>query len=291
MRTTGRFVLGDGAELALTRAGDPEAGVTVVLAHSFALDRRVWHRLVDALPEAAERPVSVLAYDHRGHGESSAATLTTALVERLADDLVELVDGLVPRGRLVLVGHGAGGQVLTSATARHRDLLADRLAGMAFLSTGVGWLAETSVAWPGSLGAVLRDLRAILGERIGSRLDKATTVGLRWVLLGENPDPDDVRLVADMVTAHWPDTAALFRPGLDRFGREAALEVAADVPVLAMVGDRDRLVPAAHAEALAGAARDGVAVVLPSVGHMLPLEAVAQLLPRLVGLAQAALRR
>ncbi|WP_156757274.1 alpha/beta fold hydrolase [Actinokineospora pegani] len=288
MLETGRFALADGAELAITSAGDPHAGVTVVLAHSYAQDQRIWHKVVDDLPQAAERPLAVLAYDHRGHGRSTRATPTTAVVERLADDLAELVDGLVPEGEVVLVGHGMGGLVLTAATARHADTLGDRVGGLGFLSTGASWIAETSTAWTSSLGALVRDLSAILGSRIAGPIDKATQAGLRWTLLGDNPDPEDVRLVADMITAHWPETALLFRPGLDRFRRDAVRSAAAEVPVLAMVGDRDRLVPAAHAEALAGP--EGTAVVLDGVGHMLPLEAPAHVLPRLVGLASAALR-
>ncbi|SDC07358.1 alpha/beta fold hydrolase [Actinokineospora iranica] len=297
MSTIERFAVADGAELTVVRAGDPAADVTVVLSHSYAQDHRVWHRVLETLPVAVERPVQVLAYDHRGHGSSTAADAATATVERLGDDLAELIAGVVPRGRVVLAGHGMGGLAVMALTVRHQALFAERVAGLAFLSTAASWLAEP--AWASPVGRVAQDLRAILGprldglvvDRVAKRIDKATSVGLRWLLLGDDPDPDDVRLVADMVSAHWPDTVALFRPGLDRYDREAALAVAADTPVVAMVGDRDRLVPASHAAALAGAVQDGTAVVLPGLGHMLPLEGVAQVLPRLVGLAHAALRR
>jgi pimeloyl-ACP methyl ester carboxylesterase len=290
--STERFALSDGAELSVLRAGDPAAAVTVILAHSYAQDHRVWHKILDTLPDAAERPVQVLAYDHRGHGRSSPADETTATVEQLGDDLAEVIDGAVPRGRVVLAGHGMGGLTIMALTARHSALFGERVAGLAFLSTAANWLAEP--AWPSSVGRLVQDLRAILGARIVDRvtqhIDKATTIGLRWLLLGEDPDPADVRLVAEMIATHWPDTVALFRPALDRFDREAALTVAAGTTVVAIVGDRDRLVPESHAEALAGAVDDGTSVVLPGLGHMLPLEGAAQVLPRLVGLAHAALR-
>lgn len=282
-----RVVLGDGAELAVVTAGEPAAEVTVVLAHSYAQDHRVWHRITDTLPHATERPVRVLAYDHRGHGQSTPATSDTATVEQLGDDLAELIADQAS-GQVVLVGHGMGGLAAMALTARHPDLFTRRVAGIAFLATSVGWL---SAAVPHSVGRVVQDLRAILGTRVDRVSRKAMAVGLRWLLLGDDPDPDDMRLVADMVTAHWPDTVALFRPGLDRYARDAALAIAADVPVIAMVGDRDRLVPTAHAQALADAVVDGAAVVLPGLGHMLPLEGAAQVLPRIVGLVHAALRK
>jgi len=291
--TTERFALSDGAKLALTRAGDPGASVTVVLAHSYAQDQRVWHKIIDTLPDAAEWPVQVVAYDHRGHGQSSLADEKTATVEQLGDDLAEVIGGAVPEGRVVLVGHGMGGLTLMALTARHPVLFTERVAGLAFLSTAAGWVMEAAL--PSSVGRLVQDLRAILGakivDRVSQRIDKAKTIGLRWLLLGEDPDPDDVRLVAEMVAAHWPDAVALFKPALDRYDREAALTVAAGTPVVAMVGDRDRFVPEDHAEALAGAVQDGTSVVLPGLGHMLPLEGVAQVLPRIVGLVNAAMRR
>ncbi|HEV2780217.1 MAG TPA: alpha/beta fold hydrolase [Actinophytocola sp.] len=286
--------LSDGTAINLVRAGDPDAELTVVLVHSYAQDLRIWHKVLEILPRATERPIQVLAYDHRGHGESGPADEATATVERLGDDLAELVRLAVPRGRVVLTGHGMGGLVCMALTARQPELFTERVAGLVFLSTPAGRLAEASATLPQSVGRLVRDLEAILGSRlldhVRNRIDKATTIGLRWLLLGDDPDPADTALVAHMISKHWPDTVALFLPALDRYAREVALTVAAGTPVLAVVGDRDRLVPAAHARALAGSVQSGTAVVLPGVGHMLPLEGSAEIIPRMVGLVHAVLR-
>lgn len=82
-----------------------------------------------------------------------------------------------------------------------------------------------------------------------------------------------------MVAHHWPDTVALFRPTLDRSDRATALEVAAGLPVVAMVGEKDRLVPAGR---LVDAMRHGHSVVVPGAGHMLPLEAAPEIVPRIL---------
>jgi pimeloyl-ACP methyl ester carboxylesterase len=283
-----RVALADGASLALVRAGDPAAPVTVVLLHSYAQDHRVWHKVVDLLGQA-DPTVRVIAYDHRGHGDSTPAEPATATMEQLGDDLAELL--AQTDGRLVLVGHGMGGHVALAAIARHEP---KRVGGLVLLSTSTGLVAETSAALPRSVGRLVQDLHAILGPRIvgqvRQRIDKATTAGLRWLLLGDDPDPDDVRLVAEMIARHWPDTAALFHPALDRYDRAAALAVTVDTPVLAIVGERDRLVPAAHASALVSGNRRGHAVTLPGRGHMLPLEAAAQIVPRILGLVGDILR-
>ena len=274
-------MLGDGASLALVRAGEPDAPVTVLLLHSYAQDRRVWHKVISLLTEVGS--VSVVAYDHRGHGESASATEATATLERLGDDLAEVLERAVPHGPVILVGHGMGGHVAMRMVARHRLLASYRVGAFMFLSTSIGWAAETL---PRPLGRLVQDLHVILGPRlvgqVHRKIDKATTIGLRWLLLGDDPSPEDVRLVAEMVAQHWPDTVALFRPALDRGDRAVALEAAAGLPVVAMVGEKDRLVPVGHAGRLVDAVQHGHAVTVPGVGHMLPLEASAEIVPRIV---------
>lgn len=287
MTTAERFDLVDGASLALVRAGHQDAPVTVLLLHSYGQDRRVWHKVLSLLPDAT--PVTVVAYDHRGHGESSPADDSTATLERLADDLAEVIERAIPHGPVVLVGHGMGGHVAMVMAARHRLLAEHRLGALVLLSTSVGWVAE---ALPRPLGRIVQDLHAILGPRlvdeVHRRIDKATTIGLRWLLLGDDPAEDDVRLVAEMVSQHWPDTVALFRPALDAGVVDVALEVVAGLPLIAMVGEKDRLVPVGHAGRLADAVR-GHAVTVPAAGHMLPLEAVAEIVPRIVAQVREAL--
>ncbi len=275
------FSLADGGELALVHAGLPDAAVTVLLLHSYAQDRRVWHKVISLLDEVGE--VGVLAYDHRGHGESAPATVETATLERLGDDLAEVLERAVPRGSVVLVGHGMGGHVVMAMISRHRQLAERRVGALMFLSTSVGWAAE---ALPRPIGRIVQDLHAILGPRlvgqVHRKIDKATTIGLRWLLLGDDPSPEDVRLVAEMIAQHWPDAVALFRPVLDRGDRAVALGMAAGLPLVVMVGEKDRLVPVGHAGRLVDTVRQGHAVTVPGAGHMLPLEAAAEIVPRIL---------
>ncbi|MFC4851905.1 alpha/beta fold hydrolase [Actinophytocola glycyrrhizae] len=271
-----RFDLADGGSLALVRAGDPVAPATVLLLHSYAQDRRVWHKVLSLLPDVTS--VAVVAYDHRGHGDSSPATAATATLEQLADDLAEVVERAIPHGPVVIVGHGMGGHVAMAMAARNRLLAEHRLGALLLLSTSVGWVAETL---PRPLGRLVQDLHAILGPRlvdhVHRRIDKATTIGLRWLLLGDDPAEADVRLVAEMVSQHWPDTVAVFRPGPAPGALGVALEVVAGRPLIAMVGDKDRLVPVGRLDDTL----HGHSVTVPGAGHMLPLEAAAGIVPRI----------
>jgi pimeloyl-ACP methyl ester carboxylesterase len=287
--TSERLRLEDGTELHLERAGTPEAPVTVVLAHGYALDHREWHRVVDALPAAVGAPVRVISYDHRGHGQSGKTRPEDATIERLGEDLGELIERGIPTGQVVVVGHSMGGMAAMAMAERRPMLFRQRVAGIVFVSTAASNLAETSLAWPKAVGKLVRELERAFGpivRAVRERIEPAKTAGLRWWLFGDEPRPEDVALTAEMVWAHWPKTVALFRPAFDRYDREAALTVAGERPVVAVVGDEDRLCPASHAKALVRAVGGGEAVVLPDAGHMLPLErpeevarAVASLVP------------
>ncbi|MEU5693100.1 alpha/beta hydrolase [Actinosynnema sp. NPDC020468] len=279
-----RLRLEDGAELAVARRGPVDAALTVVLAHGYALDHRGWHRVVAALPA----DVQVIAYDHRGHGASSPADRDTATVEQLGDDLGELVEKLTT-GAVVVAGHSLGGMAAMAMAERRPRLYRQRVVGVLFVSTAVTGLAETSLAWPKAVGKLVRELERAFGplvRTIREKIEPAKTAGLRWWLFGDEPRPEDVELTADMVWAHWPDTIALFRPAVDRYDRQAALTVAGERPVVAIVGDEDRLVSESNARALASAV-GGRAVVVPDAGHMLPLERPESVAEQLLALGAA----
>jgi pimeloyl-ACP methyl ester carboxylesterase len=286
------FELTDGTVLRVARWGDPAASVTVVFSHGYALDHRSWWRLAPLLPEAVEGPVNVLAYDHRGHGASGRVSRADATMARLGDDLAELLERAVPTGRVVL-GHDMGGLAVMSLTQRHSELFVERVAGLVLLSTSAGGLAtEASAAWPNALGRLWRDLGSVLGSKIvglvRDHTSKAVSAGLRWWLFGDDPDPEDVELTVQMIRGNWPHTLALFRPALDAYAREAALLLASGTPLTAIVGERDRIIPAEDVRSLADAVDNGTAIVVPGAGHVLPLEAAAQILPRLAAMVRHA---
>jgi pimeloyl-ACP methyl ester carboxylesterase len=62
------------------------------------------------------------------------------------------------------------------------------------------------------------------------------------------------------------------------------LTVASRAPVVAAVGEKDRLCPSSNAQALVKAVGSGDAVVLPGAGHMLPLERPAEVARLVAGL-------
>ncbi|MGH3520706.1 MAG: alpha/beta fold hydrolase [Haloechinothrix sp.] len=310
MSATEHVTLTDGTRLHLERGGEPGADVTVVFAHGYALDHRCWHALTGDLPAAVERPVQVISYDQRGHGKSGRATAETATVERLGDDLAELIEQVAPSGVVIVVGHGMGGLAVLALSERHPAMFEPaglgRVAGLVLLSTGAGELAaearaatglavDSSSVRPSAISKLMWDLESVLGSKlvdlVTDRAHKAVVTAMRWSMFGEAPRPDDVVQTLRMIRHHWPETMALFRPGLDEYVRTAELVVPEGTPVTAMVGERDRLVPPERATALVAGVAGATAIVLPDVGHMLPLESPAQVLPRIVAMVHGAQRR
>jgi len=112
-------------ELAVTDAGSGDPAL--VLVHGYTGAKEDFADHVDLL--ASDR--RVVAYDHRGHGESSRAPRYS--IDLLVDDLVALANTLGLE-RFVLLGHSMGGFVAQRFAWRHPE----RLSGLVLMDTGPG---------------------------------------------------------------------------------------------------------------------------------------------------------
>jgi pimeloyl-ACP methyl ester carboxylesterase len=246
--------LTDGARLEFREYGRRDARIAVVLLHGWTLNRRIFRPQIAGL---AGDDLRVIAYDARGHGQSTVAGLTTetATVERLADDLAEFLDAvLAPRQRAVLVGHSLGGMAILEFAHRHADLVARRCAGAVLVATSAEGSLHTDygLASPRAVAAARwveingANLLARAGDwRPHRALSPTMWPMVRWLLFGTTVRHADVRLT----------TAAM-----------------AALPVTILVGTRDRLTPPRCAEAIAAALPGATLHVLNGAGHMLTLE-------------------
>jgi len=116
----------------------------LVFAHSLASDHTMWRPQLAAF--AAD--YSLLAYDHRGHGASSAPPGPYPL-EMLADDLAALLDaqGIA---RCHFVGLSLGGMVGQMAALRHPA----RFASLTLADTTSGQPAGARAVWDERLAGV-----------------------------------------------------------------------------------------------------------------------------------------
>ena len=277
------FRCSDGTRLRVDEDGDPAAPVTVVLVHCYALNRHVWDPVLPLLPQACGGSVRVLSYDHRGYGESDRADAADATLDRLGDDLAELIEARVPAGPVVLAGHSMGGMVLMALAERHPALVRSRVAGAVFVATACNEMRVLTLGLPGPLATVVHRLErlgvgllAALGREVLTRRPAAIEPFVRWLVFGVGPRAADVAAAARMVASCRPATMLHFRPAFDEHDRREALAVFDGSPAAVLVGDRDRLTPPRHAATIAEWLSSSRLVILPGAGHMLPLERTAE---------------
>ncbi|GGP91057.1 lipase [Streptomyces roseolilacinus] len=259
-----------------SRAGRP----TVVFSHGYCLSQDSWHFQRSALRGL----VRGVYWDQRSHGRSGRGAGPVS-IDRLGRDLKAVIDAAAPEGPLVLVGHSMGGMTVMALVDQYPELVRDRVAGVAFVGTSSGRLAELTYGLPTVpaqavrrvLPGVLRALgtRAELVER-GRRATADLFAGLvkRYSFGSRDVDPVVARFAERMIEATPIDVVADFYPAFAEHDKADALAVLAEagVPVLALAGERDVVTPRSHTEAIAALLPGAELVLVPDGGHLVMLE-------------------
>lgn len=288
------FVTSDGTTLHVETSGPRDAPQTLVLVHGWTQDRRTWDRVGQGIAEAHTAPLRVLRYDLRGHGRSDPSTPASATIEQLADDLAELLAARVPEGKLVLAGHSMGGMTIMALAERHPELVAHRVAGVAFVATSSGEMNRITLGLRGIAGSgaakVERTLAALLARQNGDHLPLRPAVlrpGARWLVFGKRPRRSDIDSVVEQLRCAHPASLGGFQDAISRHDRRVSLAALRGTPVVVLTGGRDRLCPPEHATVIADELPAAILVRYPGAGHMLPQERGGEVATRIAGLVRA----
>jgi pimeloyl-ACP methyl ester carboxylesterase len=279
------FRTSGGVGLHVESDGPDTAPVTLVLSHGWTLDSRSWEPVARALTRSGRPPlgssIRVLRYDHRGHGRSQSVTRAEMTIEGLADDLAELIAERVPSGPVVLAGHSMGGMTAMALAERHPDLVKERVAGLALVSTASGGLADATLGLSVRMLGLVRkgEARLAASDRFDrrpvlSRRPKPMEPAVRWLLIGRGADPGARAVSARCLADCRPSTMVGFRPTLDAHERDHALALFDGIPIEVLVGSRDKLTPVAASKRIVENAPSARLTVYGGAGHMLPLERV-----------------
>jgi pimeloyl-ACP methyl ester carboxylesterase len=281
----------DAVALHVEHHGAEDATGTLVLAHGYELDGRLWARQVDAVL-AARPDLRVVTYDHRGHGRSGRAPEGTATLPQLGRDLRSVVDSL-PEGPVTVVGHSMGGMTVMAFAEQFPSYLGGRVTGAGLLGTSSGRLAEVDYGLGPRFAAatqhVVPRFNALAARRELTGRARLPQPGMRWLLFGAKPDRSDVLRTLTSLAECPAATCEAFYWAFPEHDRLAALAHLSAVPVLVACGDRDRLTPLGHSKAIADALPHADFVVYPGCGHMLMLERADDLNRRLLGLVATTL--
>jgi len=263
----------DGASLRVVTRGD---GPTIVFSHGVTLTNKVWVNQFETLPAAGFR---VVAYDHRGHGESTCGDSRHSL-ENLALDAKHVLEAVDARDA-VFVGHSMGGVAAQMLALDHPEVVRQRVAGIVLLSTiarvplsklpgGDNLVGQLIGRGPG-LGAFMR--QPTLGYSL-ARIGFGKYAPARYVELVR-------KMIADCPadTSHEATSALV---GLDLTDRLDEI----GVPTLVVGGTADLITPVPESRLLADRIPGARLVEVPAGGHMLMFEAPDVLDGLLVEFAQ-----
>jgi pimeloyl-ACP methyl ester carboxylesterase len=281
----------DGTPLHAEVFGPPD-GYPIVLTHGITCAIRVWaHQIADLATD-----YRVIAFDHRGHGQSGVPGRRSYSLKHLASDLDSVLAAtLAPHERAVLVGHSMGGITIAAWSARYRHKVNRRADAVALINTTTGNLVRQVklVSVPRELSAArVMAARRLISAFGGFPLPGAARIPSRYMVamlaVGRDADPSAARLVYEL----FAQTSPAGRGGcakmlVDALGSRYLDLDGLTVPTLVIGSERDRLTPISQSRMIARTAPNVVGLVELPGGHCAMLEQPGEVNSRLRALAES----
>jgi pimeloyl-ACP methyl ester carboxylesterase len=258
-------------------AGDDQP--TLVFVHGFCLDMGTFHFQRTAFAKRYR----LVFYDQPGHGRSGRITTGEYALEGLGASLRAVIDRYAPDGRVVLVGHSMGGMAIMALAERYPEMIGERVAGVAFISSSAGDLDEVRLGMPQVLARFRRPLLPVVrmaGPVSAAVIDRVrhASTDLAWLLTRrygfgtQRPSPALVSYVERMNSTTSLDVIARYLQTIYGHDRLLALGPLQTVPVLVICGDHDQVTPLEHSREIAEALPNARFQVIADGGHVALLE-------------------
>ncbi|MFZ4428230.1 MAG: alpha/beta fold hydrolase [Saprospiraceae bacterium] len=248
-------------------------GTPVVLAHGYAVDRHEWNIVAE---ELAKRNFKVIAFDQRGHGESSIGRDGVGSRQMSEDYLAVLRAFDVNEG--ILVGHSMGGFLAIRTLISAPDVVSRHLRACVLLATFAGDVNRDN---PQNRMQIPMIRMGLMGLLIRNR---AIARGFAKTLLGEDKDP---RMLEAFVDGFGKTSLKQLLPILNAMVAENYYDRLGQIalPCTIIVGTHDKTTPPFHTDQLHAGIKGSRLVKLPGKGHILNWEAPAVLVEEIVRLA------
>ena len=247
----------DGTRIRMITAGE---GPTVVLAHGIYMSVIEWSVLWDML---LARGYRVVAFDQRGHGESTIGADGISTLS-MAGDYLAVLEAVDARDA-VLLAHSMGG-FLAIAAVLDVPGVAERLRGLILMSTFAGDVLKGA---PQNKAQIPLIKSGLLPAMAGN-----DTVGTLFGagLCGDDVSPAMVQVFLE--TFRQADHRPLV-PILEAFGAEDRGDRLGEitVPTIVLCGSKDQTTPPWQSERLAAGIPGAQGWWVPRAGHMLNWEA------------------
>jgi pimeloyl-ACP methyl ester carboxylesterase len=254
-------------------------GITLVFVHGYALNLDCWHFQREAL----RGRYRMVFYDQRSHGRSTRSDREHATIDQLGEDLVRVLEELAPRDDVVLVGHSMGGMSIIALAEQHPELFAERVRGVALISTTAGGLQvhRTLSRWiPDGLGQMVAPrLVAALAkapELVDSARRPGSNIGFlvadQFAFGRKNVPAAEVEFLDEMLAKTSFDVLAEFFPSFSALDKFDYLEPFTQVPTTVICGTKDKLTSIGHSRKLAKHIPGARLVECEGAGHMVIFE-------------------
>jgi 3-oxoadipate enol-lactonase len=229
------------------------AGVPVLFAHAFPLNRTMWAPQVSAMVERCR----CVAADFRGFGESTGRPPYS--MDQYADDLAGLLDQL-RIDKVVLVGCSMGGYVSFAFWRRHRH----RIRALVLADTRAGADSEETAARRRNLIQLARaeGSTAIANAQIASLVGKTT----------REKQPDTYDAVHRMMAQAPVEGVVGALEAMMRRPDSSDVLPTIDVPTLVVVGDEDAVTQPKEARAMQERIPGSRLEIMGQAGHLSSLE-------------------
>ncbi len=271
----------DGLPLHVQLCGVKDAPVTIIFCHGYALNADVWYYQRAGFCPAAR----CVFWDQRSHGRSGRSDPELVSIDQLGADLHEVMMATAPGDApVVLVGHSMGGMTIMALADQHPELFGGKIIGVGLIATAattvdpVTWLPAPlrpaiRLAVPSMMTGASKGRIAEVIERSRNSASDIGFLGTRHLAFGDpRISPTVVDFLERVIRATPIDVLADFYVALVGHEKRHALKVLNAIPVLALVGDKDRLVDPAFTDEIAGSLRDCELVKIRGAGHGVILE-------------------
>ncbi len=247
----------DGTRIRVVSAG---TGPTVVFAHGIYMTVVEWNVVWDML---LERGYRVVAFDQRGHGQSTIGSDGIS-TQSMAGDYLAVLEH-VEAHDAVLLAHSMGG-FLAIAAVLDVPGVAERLRGLILMSTFSGDVLRGAPQNKAQIPLIKSGMlqRLVANDTVGTIFGAS--------ICGDNPSPAMVQVFLDTFRA--ADHRSLL-PILEAFTVEDRGDRLGEitVPTIVLCGNKDSTTPPWQSERLAESIPGAQGWWVPKAGHMLNWEA------------------
>ena len=275
-----------------TEVFGPEDGYPIVLAHGITCAIRVWaHQIADLA-----KNYRVIAFDHRGHGQSGLPRRGGYSLSHLAADVDAVLNAtLAPGERAVIAGHSMGGMAIAAWSDHYRHKVESRADAVALINTTTGDLLREvrllPVPAPFAAVRVLggRALINIFGSAtVPPAVHRASREMVSMLAVGADADRAVGALIFELFSATSPaGRGGCGRALVEAMGRRHIDLTGLTVPTLVIGSRRDRLTPLVQSRRIAAAAPNLVGLVELPGGHCSMLERPSEVNRELRSLAES----